>query len=81
MKSRSCLRALVLGAVWCSLAAACGGSAAESPWPVEPVDTEPGPAGEAAPGEEVIDVDDLPKGDTRDAGAEQGDNEPGDDEG
>jgi len=51
--------ALLVGLLWPLVA--CGGSAAESPWPVEPLDTEPGPAGEAPPGEEVIDVDDLPK--------------------
>ncbi|MBW2453183.1 MAG: hypothetical protein JRI68_01670 [Deltaproteobacteria bacterium] len=65
---RPCAVALV--ALWWPLVAACSGSAAESPWPVEPVDTEPGPAGEAAPGEDVIDVDDLAKEDRYgDAGA------------
>lgn len=28
------------------LALSCGGSASEAPWPAEPIDLEPGPAGE-----------------------------------
>lgn len=34
----------------------CGGSSSESPWPVEPLDTEPGPEGEAPPTGDATDV-------------------------
>jgi hypothetical protein len=39
---------------------ACGGSSSESPWPVEPVDTDPGPAGESGPRGNVVDTKKLP---------------------
>ncbi|RLB60835.1 MAG: hypothetical protein DRI90_12755 [Deltaproteobacteria bacterium] len=55
---RPCSVALVT--VACALLSACGGSASETPWPVEPLDTEPGPAGEARPGDNVVNIDELP---------------------
>lgn len=39
---------------------ACGASSSETPWPVEPIDTEPSPAGEHQPKGNVLDVGDLP---------------------
>jgi hypothetical protein len=66
-------RSLALVAIACALLSACGGSASETPWPVEPLDTEPGPAGEARPGDNVVDVDELPNNyDEGDAGAGKG---------
>ncbi|MBK8252877.1 MAG: hypothetical protein IPK82_09435 [Polyangiaceae bacterium] len=49
--SKSILQKLVLGAVVAAMSAvlfvaACGGSASESPWPVEPDTPVLGPAGE-----------------------------------
>ena len=38
-----------------ALAAACGGSASETPWPVEPDSKALGPAGERGPGAAVDD--------------------------
>ena len=38
----------------------CGGSSSETPWPVEPLDTEPGPAGEKRATGNSIDVKTLP---------------------
>ncbi len=70
MESSLRLRAVALLSLLWPLSSACSGSAAESPWPVEPVDTESGPAGEVAPADDVIDVDDLAKEDRYgDAGA------------
>lgn len=40
--------------------AACSGSSSESPWPVEPLDTDPGPAGEKLQRGNVIATEDLP---------------------
>ena len=60
MAPRIVPRSVALAAVACALWSACAGSASESPWPVEPLDTEPGPAGEARPGDNVLDVDQLP---------------------
>lgn len=40
--------------------AVCGGSSTESPWPVEPLDTDPGPAGEKLQRGNVIATEDLP---------------------
>jgi len=37
-------------------AAGCGGSSSETPWPVEPLDHEPGPQGEAPPRGDATDV-------------------------
>lgn len=37
------------------LAVRCGGSASESPWPEEPVDTDPGPTGEELKRGNVVD--------------------------
>jgi len=42
-------------------AIACGGSSSESPWPIEPIDTEPGPAGEQRPTGNVVDTKKLPE--------------------
>jgi hypothetical protein len=39
---------------------ACGGSASETPWPKEPAGRHVGPAGEALPGGNVVDVKTLP---------------------
>lgn len=39
--------------------AGCAGSSSESPWPVEPNEVEPGPAGEV--GKAGVDVKTLPK--------------------
>lgn len=36
--------------------AGCGGSSSESPWPVEPLDADPGPEGEAPPAGDATDV-------------------------
>jgi hypothetical protein len=38
--------------------AGCSGSSSESPWPVEPSNTEPGPAGEQV--KKGVPVDELP---------------------
>ena len=43
-----------------TVAAGCGGSASETPWPAEPVNLEPGPAGEDLPDTNVIDTTKLP---------------------
>ena len=39
---------------------ACGGSSSETPWPVEPIDTNEGPAGEDLTRGNIIDVKKLP---------------------
>lgn len=39
---------------------ACGGSSSETPWPAEPIDLEPGPAGEGRQGGNVLDTTKLP---------------------
>ena len=41
-------------------AASCGGSVSETPWPAEPIDLEPGPAGEERARGNVIDTKKLP---------------------
>jgi len=47
MKQRGMRRATVLVVLVLGVAAMdCGSSSSESPWPVEPLDTEPGPVGE-----------------------------------
>ncbi len=43
-----------------SLWAGCGGSSSETPWPKEPPGRHVGPAGEALPGGNVVDVKALP---------------------
>ena len=43
-----------------SLLAGCGGSSSETPWPKEPPGRHVGPAGEALPGGNVVDVKTLP---------------------
>jgi hypothetical protein len=35
---------------------ACGGSSSESPWPIEPLEKDRGPRGEALPGVEASDL-------------------------
>lgn len=42
-------------------AAACGGSSSETPWPMEPIDIEPGPLGEAPPSGDATDVGPAPE--------------------
>jgi hypothetical protein len=42
------------------LSTACGGSSSETPWPVEPLDLEPGPAGEELKRGNTVDVSELP---------------------
>ncbi len=55
---------------------ACSGSSSETPWPVEPPDRDPAPAGEELKKGNVLDVNKLPDNySKRDAGA---DAEPGD---
>jgi hypothetical protein len=43
-----------------TLACACGGSSSETPWPAEPLDLEPGPAGEERVRGNVVDTKKLP---------------------
>ena len=38
-----------------TVAAACGGSSSETPWPVEPIDDHAGPAGESVDKGNIID--------------------------
>ena len=52
--------ALGLTALGLLALAACSGSASETPWPVEPVEGEQGPAGEALTRGNVIDTSKLP---------------------
>jgi hypothetical protein len=54
------------------LMAACGGSSSETPWPVEPIDTDPGPAGEDWRRNNVIDVKKLPDNYNKAAGGSAG---------
>ncbi len=55
----------------CALGAlmACGGSSSETPWPAEPIDLEPGPAGEGRQRGNVIDTTKLPDNYTKRGGA------------
>jgi hypothetical protein len=46
----------LLGLTMALLAAGCGGSSSESPWPVEPLDADPGPEGEAPPAGDATDL-------------------------
>lgn len=55
------LGALAIALPFCALAAACGGSASESPWPVEPDNLVTGPEGEEKP---------PPRATPRDAGSD-----------
>ncbi|MBW2527986.1 MAG: hypothetical protein JRI23_27645 [Deltaproteobacteria bacterium] len=48
------LRALGIGVALAL--AGCGGSSSETPWPVEPLDADPGPLGEAPPRGDATDV-------------------------
>jgi len=38
-----------------ALAASCGGSSSDTPWPAEPETTPPGPLGEGSPGFDLVD--------------------------
>lgn len=60
--SRARLRVPAFATVALSVAlgAACGGSSSESPWPVEPIETDSGPAGEKLERGNVIATEDLP---------------------
>ena len=53
MSEHEAARGLLLGLLLTVAAASCGGSSSETPWPVEPVDTEPAPVGEARPGQDA----------------------------
>ena len=55
MPTANALVAVILGFL-----CACGGSSSETPWPVEPSDLSDGPAGEAKPQNNVLDVRKLP---------------------
>ena len=65
--------------------AACGSSSSESPWPVEPLDTDPGPAGEKLQRGNVIATEDLPNnygaGGGNPKGPEEDEPDPEEDEG
>jgi hypothetical protein len=56
-------------------AAACGGSSSESPWPVEPIDTDPGPEGEKLQRGNVIATEDLPNNYGKGGGSPEGEDE------
>jgi hypothetical protein len=45
---RALLLSPILVAILAALAASCGGSSSETPWPVEPDPSKLGPSGEAA---------------------------------
>ncbi len=61
---------LWIGALLCGIVgAACAGSASESPWPVEPINTEPGPAGERP--KQGLDPSELPNRYGQGGGAEE----------
>lgn len=47
----------LLGLALALMVAGCGGSSSESPWPVEPLDADPGPEGEAPPTGDATDLD------------------------
>jgi hypothetical protein len=49
--------------------AMCGGTSSETPWPVEPLDREPGPEGETRRGDDEIDTSKLPDRYSKDGGA------------
>jgi hypothetical protein len=57
----------VLTATAIAAASACGGSSSETPWPVEPEGTAPGPEGESGerrtgePGADVTDEAEVPE--------------------
>lgn len=59
--------AFVVGAglLLAGLVAACGGSASETPWPVDPQIKPLGPASEQGPGAAVDDKGDAPDGGRR----------------
>lgn len=60
------------GYVWLAIglaAAACGGSSSESPWPIEPLDAEPGPFGEKPPAGDATDVTPVPEPEVEEADA------------
>lgn len=51
------------------MAAACRGSASETPWPVAPVNAETDPHGEDLASGNVVDTDKLPDNYNKDGGA------------
>jgi hypothetical protein len=53
----------------------CGGSASETPWPVEPTDIDPRPAGESPDRSGDLDLTAPPPPDLADAGSDAGDDE------
>jgi hypothetical protein len=57
-------------------AAGCGGSSSESPWPIEPLDAEPGPFGEAPPAGDATDVGVPPNPSGAAPATEPGEREP-----
>jgi hypothetical protein len=64
----------IVGLAGVGLFGACGGSSSETPWPVEPIDHEPGPEGENLNKGNVIDVKKLPDNyNAGGAGSESGD--------
>jgi hypothetical protein len=60
MTPRNVLTIALLALATCALPSACGGSSSETPWPAEPLDLEPGPAGEERVRGNVIDTKKLP---------------------
>jgi hypothetical protein len=58
------------------LAASCGGSASESPWPEEPVDVDPGPTGEELKRGNVVDPRKAPNRYTKEKKAPAEEEEP-----
>jgi hypothetical protein len=75
------IRTLKIG-VWACLAAmaACGGSSSETPWPAEPLNTDPGPAGENIQRGNVIDTATLPNNYGKGGGGGVGENGTGGDD-
>ena len=53
------------------LSGSCGGSASETPWPVEPLDAETRPRGEELNSGNVLDTDKLPDNYNKDAGSDE----------
>ncbi len=76
--------ALLALAVLGTAASSCSGSSSETPWPVQPVDTDPAPMGEARPGSGdangPLATAGTPAEDEEPEDEEPGDEEPGDEE-
>jgi hypothetical protein len=77
-KTRWLALAIVAAGAGAAAGASCGGSASETPWPVEPVETAPRPAGEGLRRGNVVDTKKLPRRYGVDAGP--GDAQPEPDE-